>query len=396
MSMSSMSEEIGAMPRLLVVDDSRMVRASIIKQIRHRFDCREEVDGESAWEALVVDSGIQVLITDIGMPRLDGFGLIDRVRKSRIARLQKLPIIVISGDEDDVARERARVLGANDFITKGVGTSELIARLDTLSSYGRTHRELEESREALAQQSPLDPDTGLTTRAYLNWRASQDLALAKRTQGGVSVMVIEIDGFEDLSARRGNEVAALIAKKLRAILALKVRHEDTVSELGAGRFMVLSPLADMVAACAFALRLQSAISKLVMTYRDEQIRISVSAGVASTYVDGTDTLSRMTELAHERLQAASGSGGNRVWAHQGEVTPDMLDGMLRRAVSVDQALSRLRLGNHDEVAQLLPDLLVAMQPLLKFAEGQLELGLPLNRIDALVQKTLQGDRQKIE
>tara|TARA_R110002049_G_scaffold67118_6_gene174522 strand:+ start:539 stop:1711 length:1173 start_codon:yes stop_codon:yes gene_type:complete len=386
-----MSEDTNTLPRLLIVDDSRMVRASIIKQIRARFDCREEGDGEAAWEALVVDSTVQVLITDIGMPRLDGYGLIARVRASRIARLQKLPIIVISGDEDDGARERARELGANDFITKGIGTAELVARLDTLTRYGQTSRELDESREALANQSPIDPGSGLTTRAYMNWRASQDLALARRQQGGVSVMVFEIDRIDEVVAQYGHQVAELIAKKLRAILALKVRHEDTVSELGTGKFMLLSPLADMVAASAFAMRLQSAIGKLVMTYRGEQIRVGVSVGVASTYVDGLDTLSRLTELALERLAAGQSAGGSRVVGKDGEITREVIERMLRRAVSVDQALNRLRLGQEDEIASMLPDLLLALQPLLQFAERRLDLGLPMARLERLARETATGE-----
>ena len=325
------------------------------------------------------------------LPRLDGYGLIARVRASRIARLQKLPIIVISGDEDDGARERARELGANDFITKGIGTAELVARLDTLTRYGQTSRELDESREALANQSPIDPGSGLTTRAYMNWRASQDLALARRQQGGVSVMVFEIDRIDEVVAQYGHQVAELIAKKLRAILALKVRHEDTVSELGTGKFMLLSPLADMVAASAFAMRLQSAIGKLVMTYRGEQIRVGVSVGVASTYVDGLDTLSRLTELALERLAAGQSAGGSRVVGKDGEITREVIERMLRRAVSVDQALNRLRLGQEDEIASMLPDLLLALQPLLQFAERRLDLGLPMARLERLARETATGE-----
>jgi diguanylate cyclase (GGDEF)-like protein len=225
----------------------------------------------------------------------------------------------------------------------------------------------------------------------MNWRASQDLALARRQQGGVSVIVFEIDRIDDVVTRYGQQVAELIAKKLRAILALKVRHEDTVSELGTGKFMLLSPLSDMVAASAFALRLQTAIGKLVMTYRGEQIRVGVSAGVSSTYVDGMDSLSRLTELALERLGKGQGAGGSRVVGHDGEITREVIERMLRRAVSVDQALNRLRLGQEDEIAPLLPDLMLALQPLLQFAERRLELGLPMARLERLARQTATGD-----
>ncbi len=70
--------------KVLVVNDSRMVRATITKHIRGRFDVRDEADGEAGWEALLVDPAIQVVLTDIGMPRLDGFGLLERI--PRLAR----------------------------------------------------------------------------------------------------------------------------------------------------------------------------------------------------------------------------------------------------------------------------------------------------------------------
>ncbi|MDX5363209.1 MAG: response regulator [Pseudazoarcus pumilus] len=379
-----MSETLESLPRLLIADDSRMVRASIIKQIRGRFDCREESDGEAAWETLLIDSAIEVVITDIGMPRLDGFGLIERLRSSRIPRLQKLPVIVISGDEDDQQRERARQLGANDFITKGIGTAELVARLDSLSKLGQTSRELEASREALANQSPVDPSSGLATRSYLNWRGSQDLALARRNHGGISVMVVEIDEFAALESARGPELAGLIARRLRGILANKVRHEDTVSELAPGRFAVLAPLSDMAASCAFALRLQTAIDKLVMTYREEKIRIGVSVGVASSYADGLMSLEEIIELAIQRVGGAQAAGGRRVVGKDGEVTREVVERLLRNVLSIDQLLGRLRLGDDEGLADRMPEIIAALMPLLARMEALGQVGLPLERLEALM------------
>ena len=50
------------LPRVLIIDDSRMVRASIIRQVRDRFDVREEADGEAGWQTLLVDPTIQAVI----------------------------------------------------------------------------------------------------------------------------------------------------------------------------------------------------------------------------------------------------------------------------------------------------------------------------------------------
>ena len=124
-----MSEERDqSLPRVLIIDDSRMVRASIIRHVRGRFEVREEADGEAGWQTLLVDPTIQAVITDIGMPRLDGYGLLERMRSSRLSRINTLPVVVISGDDEPDVRIRAKSAGATDFISKSVSNVELLAR----------------------------------------------------------------------------------------------------------------------------------------------------------------------------------------------------------------------------------------------------------------------------
>ena len=74
-----MSDNTPALPRVLIVDDSRIVRASIVKHIKGAYDFREESDGEMGWQTLLLDPTIQVVISDIGMPKLDGFGLLEEL-----------------------------------------------------------------------------------------------------------------------------------------------------------------------------------------------------------------------------------------------------------------------------------------------------------------------------
>ena len=76
-----MSEERDqSLPRVLIIDDSRMVRASIIRQVRGHFEVREEADGEAGWQTLLVDPTIQAVISDLSMPVLDGFSATQQLR----------------------------------------------------------------------------------------------------------------------------------------------------------------------------------------------------------------------------------------------------------------------------------------------------------------------------
>lgn len=380
-------EEKSDLPRLLIVDDSRMVRASLIKQIRGRFDFREEADGEAAWQALVVDPSIDLVLSDISMPQLDGYGLLERIRSSKLPRLQHLPVIIISGDEDDAAREKARRLGANDFINKGTSGAELLARLDSLARLARTRRELEESRAALATLAVTDPVNGLPTESYLARRGEEALANARRHHGEISVMVFEIDRFDGLSLRHGADVPQLVARKLSRILQTKVRQEDTVAQIAPGRFAVLLPGGDALSAVTFAFRMQQAIARMVMTYREEHIQISVSVGVVtSAALSVLESIEDLIDTAVERMLQGQRGGGNRVVGEQGVIDRARLERMHARAISLDQVLVALRRGDATVLQNRLPEVVAALLPLLERIEAEQACGLPLQALARLAKK----------
>jgi diguanylate cyclase (GGDEF)-like protein len=377
-----MSEERDqSLPRVLIIDDSRMVRASIIRQVRGHFEVREEADGEAGWQTLLVDPTIQAVITDIGMPRLDGYGLLERMRASRLSRINTLPVVVISGDDEPEVRIKAKSAGATDFISKSVSHVELLARLDALTQLARTQRDLEESRTALATASPVDPGSGLATPSYLHFHASQELSAAQRHQGELSVLVIEIDQFDGLVARYGAHVAQLVNRKLSKIMATKLRKEDTVAELAPARFAVVSPATSMNGAAGFALRLQNAIDHIVMTYREERIRIRLTVGIATSSAGQVETVSHLIGVAVQRLAQGRAAGGNRIMGEKGEITADMPTPRARPPISIDKLLQQLA-GNPADaglVAQI-PDAIRTLLPLLELIESRSHSGVPLAKL----------------
>lgn len=116
--------------RILIADDSRTIRAAINKILRNNYDVLQAEDGEDAWEKLTQAADIRMVISDIMMPNLDGYGLICRIRASEYEEIQNLPILVITSSDDDITRERAHACGANDFIVKPVEQSDLIERVN--------------------------------------------------------------------------------------------------------------------------------------------------------------------------------------------------------------------------------------------------------------------------
>jgi CheY-like chemotaxis protein len=86
---------------------------------------------EQAWELIDREpDSIGAIVTDLHMPGMDGFELIERVRGDK--RSAGVPIIVITGCTDTGASERARILGANAFFAKPYSPAEVREKLEQL------------------------------------------------------------------------------------------------------------------------------------------------------------------------------------------------------------------------------------------------------------------------
>ena len=133
-------------PRILAVDDSRVMRRAMSKVLGNTCDVTEAEHGEDAWTHLLNDPEIQVVFTDLSMPYLDGFGLLDRMRSSDDPRLQDMPVIIITGkDDDDKTKQLALDKGASDFITKPFDSVQLQARAKAHVRHGETNSKLSET-----------------------------------------------------------------------------------------------------------------------------------------------------------------------------------------------------------------------------------------------------------
>lgn len=102
--------------RILTVDDSASMRALLRNALTDSgFDVAQADDGIAALEWLAVNEA-DVVITDINMPRLDGFGLIEQLRAGE--RHYGRPILVLTTESSDAKKQRARDAGATRWIVK--------------------------------------------------------------------------------------------------------------------------------------------------------------------------------------------------------------------------------------------------------------------------------------
>ena len=109
---------------ILTVDDSRTMRDMLKLALSEAgYNVLQAVDGQHGLEVLQQEFP-EVIITDINMPRLDGFGFIEAVR--RTDRFRVVPILVLTTESDDSKKSRARKAGATGWIVKPFDPVKLI------------------------------------------------------------------------------------------------------------------------------------------------------------------------------------------------------------------------------------------------------------------------------
>jgi two-component system cell cycle response regulator len=323
-------------PRVLIVDDSKVVRGAISKVIQVSFEPREAHDGEEAWAAIEQDQTVVAVISDLSMPKLDGFGLLARIRSATSSRIRDLPFLVISGNEDDETRSRARTAGANDFITKSTKGVEAIARIDNLLRLAKAKQDLEASIAAFKvedDENMWDRVTGAFTSTYLTTEGGKHFAHAKRHGTALSLVTFRIDNYAEIEKKMGAAAAGQLLGRIVKLVQGTLRAEDSLGRMGDALFTVIQQSTTAEQAIAFAKRLRERLDSSRVTHGTEALRLRTSLGVASFGHDKAESMEDLLKVATGRLERA---------AARPESQPDMTQNLaatLQRAVQNDLSLA---------------------------------------------------------
>jgi two-component system cell cycle response regulator len=368
--------------RVLIVDDSKFVRTTFNRILSASFAVKECADGEAGWQQIESDPHIVMVVSDIDMPKLDGYGLLEKVRASADPRIKALPIIIISGNQNESAKKRARDLGANDFVAKEADAPEVLSRIDNLLKLVRASNELEQNKVVIEQTATHDPLTLTFTPHYLMTEGRKHYAHARRHGGQVSVMAFRIDSYQEVVKAAGKDVADQLLKSIAKMVSGTLRTEDSIGRAAESTFVVISTGAGASQVMAFARRLYNQLAAAQVAYRGQALRIVASFGIASPQ-DPATSIEELVKLSLGRLQKATASKGERIVGADeiAVVKPATLPSEIDRAVGVLQQVNAERLG--DEASN---EILRRLLPFLQAAFKRVKMDLPVDKIAALLNK----------
>ncbi|VAW69243.1 hypothetical protein MNBD_GAMMA10-2473, partial [hydrothermal vent metagenome] len=306
--------------QILVVDDSRVIRRAAVKILEKEFNVIEAEDGAVAWAEMQKNSGISVVFSDLGMPNMDGFELLEHIRNSDDTVLAKMPVVIITGaEESDGTKEKVLALGATDFISKPFDSISLKSRAATHINYRNEVKGLEKN---IAR----DKLTGLLTGSAFNQQCEQQLAYAKRHNTEVTLVRFDIDRFSEVFLKQGKVMAEHILEKVASFITEGKRTEDVAARLGVARFGLLLVHSDMQGAQTVVERICKQVSRLRLKTSQDMFNIQFSTGITSPGQAGMaisfQNLMKQAESALEN--AVKGGGGGTVLYQEKlpEATPD--------------------------------------------------------------------------
>lgn len=166
------------------------------------------------------------------------------------------------------------------------------------------------SQQRIEHLAHHDMVTGLPNRALLSDRLEQEVARARRANGGFGVLMIDLDGFKQVNDRwghaAGDRVLAIVAQRARQCL----RASDTVGRLGGDEFLAILPEASLAGAVNAAEKIVAALAQPYPLEKGEALLgASVGAAVYPTHGDAPDVLQKAADAA---LYQAKREGKNRV------------------------------------------------------------------------------------
>jgi diguanylate cyclase (GGDEF)-like protein len=261
-------------PSILLVEDSPGDVRLVEELLREAWLVAGSINHVSSVEDAIGRVAKDVpacILLDLSLPDAQGLGTLERVRDA----YPSVPIVVLTGTDDEAQAVQAVQEGAQDYLVKGQVDGHLLGRAIRYA-IERKFAEVQLSHQALH-----DPLTGLANRALLMERLAQALARTERRPSSVAVLFLDIDRFKTINDNFGHEVGDSVLACIGDRLRKALRPEDVASRFGGDEFVVLcEDLEDDRHVVTIANRIGRSISEPISLEAGEVV-VTTSIGIAA-------------------------------------------------------------------------------------------------------------------
>jgi diguanylate cyclase len=321
--------------RVLVVEDN----AADARLLREMFSNEKPGSFEMIHLARMSDAVIHlernevdIVLLDLGLPDAGG---LDSVRRAHAAA-PSVPLIVLTGLDDEALATQAMNEGAQDYMIKGQVESRALPRA---LRHAIEHHRIQVETKYSAQH---DVVTDLPNRLLLRDRITQAIQLARRRNTSTGVLFLDLDRFKYINDSLGHSVGDKLLQSVSLRLVSSVRISDTVSRQGGDEFIILlSEITHPHHAAVSAKKILLALGA-PHSIGGHDLHIDGSIGISVFPGDGEDT-ETLIKNADTAMYDAKAKGRNNFQFFKAEMNLKMverqiLEAGLRRALERNEFL----------------------------------------------------------
>ncbi len=273
-------------PKLLVVDDDPTQVQLVGKMLAGLSEIRFATSGETALKVADRERPDLILL-DAQMAGVDGFEVCQRLKLR--PEFADVPVLFVTGHEDESWELRGFAVGAADFIHKPVREPLLRARV-------LTHLKLKALADELRRQAGTDALTQLSNRRNFDAALAVEWSRAMRQGEKLCALMIDVDRFKQYNDRfghlEGDRCLQAVASALRSVLN---RPADFVARYGGEEFAALLPGTGLEGGCQVAERMLQAVLDLRVPHPDGAVGGVVSVSVGVSCMEGVEALDHDAE-----------------------------------------------------------------------------------------------------
>ncbi len=303
--------------RILVVDDSRVVRAVVCEYlVRAGYAVEQAEDGQKGFE-LLAKGDFDVIISDLAMPQRDGFWLLQQTK----ARSDRPEVILLTGTraQDVQAAVRALRLGAHDYLSKPISNpEELVLAVERAVQTKRLRDSNRRLIERLEQLSRTDALTGAFNRRAFDEALARETASGERYGTPFGLLLLDLDFFKRVNDLHGHEVGDRLLQHFARVVRSVLRECDQLYRYGGEEFAVLLPQTGLAGATVTATRVVRAVAHSRLRLSGVELGLTCSAGAAAT---DTCPAADLVAEADDALYNAKQAGRNRTHARGHRARP---------------------------------------------------------------------------
>jgi two-component system, cell cycle response regulator len=293
--------------KVLIVDDDEAIRESMNEFVD--MSGYQSLTAVSAEEALarMASEAVDVVITDIMLPGMDGLELTDRIKKE-----YDIDVIVMTGYSGDYSYEEAISKGASDFVFKPVRFEELLLRLRRVLKERRITQERVHMLDKLKRLSITDGLTKLYNSRYFYNQLKAEIDRTSRYQRPLSLLLLDIDQFKEYNDSFGHLEGDKVLLRLGQVIRSCLRKMDSAYRYGGEEFTVILPETEGDEAATVAERIRSSVSMEEFYPKDlkEKFTITISIGVTEYIHD--EEVAIFVQRADKAMYLSKQSGRDRV------------------------------------------------------------------------------------